>query len=126
MCPVGVVAKDPAVSGYQTMVRDNDFVSYVWNHIYLKRRQSDSDASEYETTKPVSGRKTTSVVNASSAVLLWEMPYWTPSAAPHRFRLNLIFADTHAAHEKRNPKEFDWWSFHSRRGWDDNLYTGAR
>jgi hypothetical protein len=37
-----------------------------------------------------------------------------------------LTADTHAAPEKRNSKEFDWWSYHSRRGWEDNDYTGAR
>jgi prepilin-type processing-associated H-X9-DG protein len=101
------------VSGFQLMVHDNDFVTYIWNHIYLKKRLSDSDPWEYETSRPVSGRRTSLVVNASSA-------------APHNFRLNLVFADTHAASEKRHPKEFDWWSYHSRRGWDDNDYTGAR
>jgi len=126
MCPSGVRAKDPAVAGYQTMVHDNDFVTYVWNHIYLKKRLSDADPWTYEESRPVSGRRSTLVVNASSAVLVWEMPYWTPSAAPHNLRLNLVFADTHAAPEKRNPKELDWWSYHSRRGWDDNDYTGAR
>ena len=121
VCPVGIRAKDPAVTGFERMVKDNDYVTYVWNHIYLKKNSGD-----YETSRPVSGRKTTAVVNASSAVLLWEMPYWTPAFAPHQSRLNLVFADSHAAPEKRNPKEFDWWSYHSRRGWDDNEYTGAR
>ena len=91
----------------------------------MKRRLMDGDPWEYEVSSPVSGRKNTRVVNASSAVLLWEMPYWTPSAGPHRLGLNLVFADTHAAFEKRDPNEFDWWSFHSRRGWGDNDYTGA-
>ena len=97
------------------MLQDNDYVTYVLNHIYLK-----ADQSAYEVLRPVSSRKTTQMVNASSAVLLWEMPYWTASASPHNGRLNLVFADTHAAPEKRNPKEFDWWAYHSRRGWDDN------
>ena len=125
-CPSGLVAKDPAVSRYATMLQDNDYVTYVWNHIYLKKRLSDGDPWQYEVKSPVSGRKTARVVNASSAVLLWEMAYWTPTAGPHRLGLNLVFADTHAAFERRNPKEFDWWSYHSRRGWDDNDYTGAR
>ncbi len=125
-CPAGLRAKDPAVPGYAQMLKDNDYVTYVWNHIYLKKRLSDSDPWTYEVSKPVSGRKTVLVVNASSAVLVWEMPYWTPSAGPHRLGLDLVFADTHAALERRNPKEFDWWSYHSRRGWDDNDYTGAR
>jgi prepilin-type N-terminal cleavage/methylation domain-containing protein len=126
VCPSGIRGKDPAVAGYQNMVRDNDSVTYVWNHIYLQKRASNSDPSNYETSRPVSGRKTTLVVNSSSAVLVWEMPYWTAAASPHRFGLNLVFADTHAGFEKRNPKEQDWWSFHSRRGWEDNDYTGAR
>jgi hypothetical protein len=76
---------------------------------------------EFATHKrPVSGRKTTVVVNACSAVLVWEMPYWTASAAPHHFGQNFVFADTHAAFEKRKPTEEDWWAYHSRRGWDDN------
>ena len=126
VCPSGLRGKDPAVSGFQMMLHDNDFVTYVWNHIYLKKRLRDSDPWEYETSRPVTGRRTSLVINPSSAVLVWEMPYWTPSASPHNLRLNLVFADTHAASEKRNPKEFDWWSYHSRRGWDDNDYTGAR
>jgi prepilin-type N-terminal cleavage/methylation domain-containing protein/prepilin-type processing-associated H-X9-DG protein len=121
ICPVGVRAKDPAVTRLDLMIRDNDYVTYVWNHIYLRK-----DNATYETSRPVSGRSTAQVANATTAVLLWEMPYWTPAFAPHQGRLNLIFADAHAAPEKRKPKEFDWWSFHSRRGWEDNDYTGAK
>src|SRR5882672_11185063 len=35
VCPVGLRASDPAVPGYQLMVKDNEYVTYVWNHIYL-------------------------------------------------------------------------------------------
>ncbi len=119
ICPSGIRGKDRAVPGFQTMLRDNDYVTYVWNHIYLKK-----DNSNYETNRPVSGRKTGDVVNPASAVLLWEMPYWTPADSPHHFGLNLVFADTHAGFEKRYPKEIDWWSYHSRRGWEDNDPTG--
>ncbi len=119
VCPTGIRGKDPAVPGFQSLLRDNDFVTYVWNHIYLKK-----DNATYEEKRPVSGRKTTDVVNPSSAVLLWEMPYWTPSTSPHHFGLNLVFADTHGGFEKRNPKEIDWWRYHSRRGWEDNDPTG--
>jgi prepilin-type N-terminal cleavage/methylation domain-containing protein len=125
VCPTGMRAKDRAVPGFKDMLRDNDFVTYVWNHIYLKKRTSDSDPSTYEVTRPVSGRKTSDVVNPGSAVLLWEMPYWTPLDSPHHLGLNLVFADTHAGYEKRKLKEYDWWSFHSRRGWDDNDPTGS-
>ena len=126
VCPSGLRGKDPFLPGCPLWVKDNDYITYVWNHIYLKQRTSDSDPQIYEVTKPISGRRTIDVVNASSTVLLWEMPYWTASAAPHRLGQNFVFADTHAAFEKRNPKETDWWSFHSRRGWEDNNYTGAR
>ena len=105
ICPAGIKGKDPQAAGFQDLLRDNDYVTY-------------------EEKRPVSGRKSTDVVNPSSAVLLWEMPYWTPSASPHHFGLNLVFADTHAGFEKRNPKEIDWWSYHSRRGWEDNDPTG--
>lgn len=115
ICPSGMRASDPQVPGFQTMLRDNDYITYVWNHIYLKKNQG-----AYETARPVSGRRTSDVVNPSSAVLLWEMPYWTATTSPHRMGLNLIFADTHAEFEKRDPREQDWWRFHSRRGWEDN------
>jgi prepilin-type N-terminal cleavage/methylation domain-containing protein len=121
VCPAGVRGKDKEAPGFQNLVRDNDYVTYVWNHIYLKK-----DNATYEDKRPVSGRRTTDVVNPVSAVLLWEMPYWTPSSSPHHFGLNLVFADTHAGFEKRNPKEIDWWRYHSRRGWEDSDPTGFR
>jgi len=117
-CP-SALKMNSGISGYQNMIRDNDYVTYVWNHIYLKK-----DNATYEVARPVSGRKTSSVVNASSAVLVWEMPYHTQFGNPHRLGLQLVFADTHAAYEKRNLKELDWWAYHSRRGWEDNDYTG--
>jgi prepilin-type N-terminal cleavage/methylation domain-containing protein/prepilin-type processing-associated H-X9-DG protein len=123
-CPAGLRAQDPAFN-YPLFLKDNQYITYAWNHIYLKKRSSDSDPWAYDTSHSVSGRPATLVVNSASAVLVWEMPYWTPSASPHPRGLNLVFADTHAAFERRNPKEFDWWSYHSRRGWDDNDYTGA-
>jgi prepilin-type N-terminal cleavage/methylation domain-containing protein len=123
-CPAGLLAKDPSVNYPQGMIGPNDNVTYVWNHIYLGQ-----DDSTYEINNPVSGRKTTKVVNPTSAVLLWEMPYWDPVGAPHQgsgtsLWLDLVFADTHAAPEKRNPAENDWWAYHSRRGWEDNNPTG--
>ncbi len=119
VCPSGIRGKDREVAGFKNMLKDNDYITYVWNHIYLKK-----DNSTYEDKRPVSGRKTVDVVNPSSAVLLWEMPYWTPADSPHRLGLNLVFADTHAGFEKRHPKEIDWWRYHSRRGWEDGDRTG--
>jgi prepilin-type processing-associated H-X9-DG protein len=115
VCPVGFRAKDPAVPDLKLMFQDNDDVTYVWNHVYLT-----ADRSAYDVNNPVSGRKSTLVANPTSADLVWEMPYWTPSFSPHNGGLNLVFGDCHAAWEKRRPQEYDWWAYHSRRGWDDN------
>ena len=109
------------VAEYQQMLRDNDYVTYVWNHIYLRK-----DNVTYEVARPVSGRATSAVINPSSAVLVWEMPYHTQWGNPHNLGLNLVFADTHAAREKRNMKEMDWWQYHSRRGWEDTEPPGLR
>jgi len=118
-CPTGIKTKDPAIPRLNDMLRDNDHVTYVWNHIYLKK-----DNSTYEEKRPVSGRKTADVATPVRAVLVWEMPYWTPSISAHKDALNLVFADGHAALEKRMPDEFDWWQYHSRRGWEDSDLTG--
>jgi len=76
-------------------------------------------------SRPVSGRGMSDVVNPSSAVLVWEWPYRTPFETEmgyaHPLGLNLLFADGHAAYEKRKPTEYDWWLFHGRRGWEDNI-----
>jgi prepilin-type N-terminal cleavage/methylation domain-containing protein/prepilin-type processing-associated H-X9-DG protein len=117
-CPAGLRANFND-AGYQTMVKDNDYVTYVWNHMYRTK-----DGSAYEERRPVSGRKTSNVVNSSSAVLVWEMPYHAWWGNPHGKGFNLVFADTHAAFERRNMKETDWWHYHSRRGWEDNNPTG--
>ena len=119
ICPSGIRAADPYVPAFKDMLRNNDYLTYVWNHIYLRK-----DQSTYETSRPVSGRKTSSMASPSTAVLLWEMPYWTASTSPHRLGLNLVYSDAHAALEKRNPRELDWWRYHSRRGWDDADPTG--
>ncbi len=118
-CPTGVKTKDPAVGRLSDFIVANDHVTYVWNHIYLAK-----DNATYETDRRVSGRVTASVVAPTRAVLLWEMPYWNPQISAHQDKLNLVFADGHAAPEKRQPDEQDWWKYHSRRGWDDSDLTG--
>jgi prepilin-type processing-associated H-X9-DG protein len=100
---------------WQLFLTANDNVSYVWNHIYLR-----TDNATYEVDRPVSGRKTSDVVSSTKAVLVWEMPYWTDVGTPHNDGMNVVLADTHAGYEKRDPKELDWWAYHSRRGWEDN------
>jgi prepilin-type N-terminal cleavage/methylation domain-containing protein/prepilin-type processing-associated H-X9-DG protein len=119
ICPSGIRGSDPHVPQFRDFLFDNDYLTYVWNHIYLRK-----DHATYETGRPVSGRKTSDVATPSRAVLLWEMPYWTPANSPHNGGINLIYADTHAAFEKRNPREIDWWRYHSRRGWEDGDPTG--
>jgi len=112
-CPSGLCGFDPHLN-YDHWLRGNDYVTYVWNHMYMT-----ADGLAREVTRPISGRRTEQVADASSAVVLWEMPYWTAASSPHRGGLNLVFADGHAAFEKRKPDELDWWKYHGRRGWDD-------
>jgi len=57
-----IEAKDPYVPGFATMLKDNDYITYVWNHIYLM-----TDNATYDLQRPVSGRKTSRVVNSSTA-----------------------------------------------------------
>lgn len=113
VCPSGIKTADPAIGRLDDFLIANDHVTYVWNHIYLsENRQS------YVTENPISGRKTNRVRSASTAVLVWEMPYWNAEHSPHSGGLDLVFADGHAAWERRNPEEYDWWAYHSRRGWE--------
>src|SRR2546427_1891431 len=101
ICPAGIKGKDPQAAGFQNLLRDNDYVTYVWNHIYLKK-----DNATYEDKRPVSGRKTADVGSPTRAVLVWEMPYWNPKISAHKDALNLVFADGHAGLEKRVADEF--------------------
>ncbi|HAB18211.1 MAG TPA: prepilin-type N-terminal cleavage/methylation domain-containing protein [Verrucomicrobiota bacterium] len=117
-CPSGILQKDPEIGTLNNLLRDNDHVTYIWNHIYLK-----ADGN-YQERKPISGRKENDVVSPTRAVLAWEIPYWNWNKSAHGTRLNLIFADNHAASERRQKDEFDWWVYHSRRGWDDQDLTG--
>ncbi len=117
-CPRGLRGQDPR-SDYQAFLLANDWITYPWNHIFLKK-----DHSTYEVDKPVSGRRTSAVASPTTAVLLWETPYWTPASSPHNGSIQNVFADSHAAAEKRNPREIDWWVYHSRRGWEDSDPTG--
>ncbi len=99
ICPAGFLAKDPDVPNLQLMFKDNDEVTYVWNHIYLK-----ADDATYDLAHPVSGRMTSLVANPSSAVLLWEMPYWTPSFAPHKsagISINLLRLQRRSSSQNR-------------------------
>jgi prepilin-type N-terminal cleavage/methylation domain-containing protein/prepilin-type processing-associated H-X9-DG protein len=118
-CPTGIKTRDPGIALLSNLLRDNDHVTYVWNHIYLKK-----DNATYEDKRPVSGRKSADVGSPTRAVLVWEMPYWNPKISAHRDALNLVFADGHAGLEKRAPDEIDWWQYHSRRGWEDGDLTG--
>ena len=118
-CPTGIKTVDPDVPRLKDFVLANDHVTYVWNHIFLKK-----DQSTYDVDLPVSGRRVGDVASPSRAVLVWEMPYWNPLISAHKDALNLVFADNHAALEKRKLDEQDWWRYHSRRGWEDSDLTG--
>lgn len=111
-CPSGLKARDPAVSTTDAFYFANDNVTYVWNHIYLRKDGS------YEDKNPVSGRRDSQIPNPVKAVLVWEMPYWNYKYMPHQMGMNLVFADGHAARTKGSPKEADWWAYHSRDGWE--------
>jgi len=113
-CPSGLRSRDPQVAWLVDFYFANDSVTYVWNHIYLTR-----DQSAYEVNKPVSGRPDHQAVDPSKADLVWEMPYWNYIYMPHQKGMNLVFADGHAARTKGSAKEYDWWAFHSRDGWEN-------
>jgi prepilin-type N-terminal cleavage/methylation domain-containing protein/prepilin-type processing-associated H-X9-DG protein len=121
-CPSSIKAKIPSGENGSSFTTDfffdNDGVTYVWNHIYLKKRLSSGDPWEYETTKPVSGRRESQIANPSKAVLLWEIPYWNYRRMPHNLGMNIVCADGHAERTKGSPKEEDWWAYHSRDGWE--------
>jgi prepilin-type N-terminal cleavage/methylation domain-containing protein len=114
-CPSGIKIQVPPTSGDYGF--DNDFyyanngVSYVWNHMY-----DDPFNSTYGPA--ISGRPTTQVVQPSLAVLIWEIPYHEAVYMPHQMGMNVVHADNSANRIKGNPKEEDWWVYHSWPGWD--------
>jgi prepilin-type N-terminal cleavage/methylation domain-containing protein len=116
-CPSGLKARIPAGEPGASFTRefffDNDGVTYVWNHIYLTR-----DGSSYEVKKPVSGRSANDIPIPTKACLVWEIPYWNYRYMPHSQGINIVCADGHAERVKGSPKEYDWWAYHSRDGWE--------
>jgi prepilin-type N-terminal cleavage/methylation domain-containing protein len=114
-CPTGIRISVPPTSGDygfdKDFYYDNDGVSYVWNHRYW-----DPTASNYG--PPISGRPGTLAVNTSQAVLVWEIPYHESQYMPHQNGMNVVRADNSAGRVKGNPKEYDWWVYHSKEGWD--------
>ncbi len=102
--------------GYGTTSDDtfysNNGVSYVWNHMYYDRVNGDYGPA-------ISGRPGTQVVQPSLAVLIWEMPYWDYAYMPHKGAMNVVHADNSANRTLGNPKEEDWWAYHSWPGWDE-------
>lgn len=116
-CPVAIGIKIPAGQPGSSFTSEfffgNDGVTYVWNHIYLNAARSD-----YEVSKPVSGRRESDVFNPSKATLIWEIPYWNYLYMPHNRGINVVCEDGHAERLKGSPKEEDWWAYHSRDGWE--------
>ena len=114
-CPISIKTSDKNMSN---RFRSNDYVTYVWNHIYLNKNRS-----SYEVRRPVSGRKAGDCTNPTLSVLTWEMPYWDYKQMPHKRGIVLTYVDGHAARMKGSPKEHDWWAYHSRDGWEEGEYT---
>ena len=114
-CPVAIKTNDQNMS---TRFRNNDYVTYVWNHIYLTK-----DRGSYEIRRPVSGRKAGDCINPTLSVLTWEMPYWDYEQMPHKRGIVLTYVDGHAARMSGSAKEYDWWAYHSRDGWEEGTYT---
>ena len=113
-CPVAMKTS----TNMSIRFRNNDNVTYVWNHIYLNKSRS-----SYEVRRPVSGRKSGECVNPTLSVLTWEMPYWDYKQMPHDRGIVLTYVDGHAARMDGSPKEHDWWAYHSRDGWEEGEYT---
>jgi prepilin-type N-terminal cleavage/methylation domain-containing protein len=115
-CPSSLHLKLPPSS--PDAVYDNDFffanggVSYVWNHLYY------NPVTQNYGTKYISNRPTSDVLNPSAAVLAWEIPYHQSIYMPHQGGMNVIHADNSARRVLGNPKESDWWAYHSMDGWD--------
>ena len=121
-CPVAIRIKlkagAPGEGFTTTKFFGNDGVTYVWNHIYLTKRNSAGDSWSYEESKPVSGRRDSQAVNPSKATLTWEIPYWDYKTMPHNLGMNLVLADGHSERVRGSAKEEDWWAYHSRDGWE--------
>jgi len=113
-CPSGIRTFEPDAGWTGDFALRNDHVSYVWMHIYWRSNGT------HALDKPVSGRRTSQVVNPARAVLTWDMPYWRRIHAAHQTGINLLYVDGHAALQPLNPKEYDWYFNHSRQGWDEN------
>ena len=114
-CPMAMKTSDKNTCN---RFRNNDNVTYVWNHIYLNKSRS-----SYEVRRPVSSRKSGECVNPTLSVLTWEMPYWDYKQMPHDRGIVLTYVDGHAARMDGSPKERDWWAYHSRDGWEEGEYT---
>jgi prepilin-type N-terminal cleavage/methylation domain-containing protein len=91
----------------------NDGVTYVWNHMYATPRGAQTVGG-----KPISNRPGSDVLRYSDAVLIWEIPYHEARFMPHERGMNVIHADNSVSRIKGNPSENDWWSYHSKEGWD--------
>ena len=76
-CPVGVRTDDTRAGWMGELFVKNDHVTYVWNHIYLKKVRN-----TYEVQRPVSGRRASDCVSPSIAALTWELPCYNPDQMP--------------------------------------------
>ena len=117
-CSAGIkLCQDSINPTIKSYIVNNQTNTYVWNHIYYNTNVGGGFPG-YELNKPVTGRFTSAILKPTTAVYLWELPYWNYYEMPHNNGINLTYADGHAARYKGSPAEYDWWAFHSQDGWD--------
>jgi prepilin-type N-terminal cleavage/methylation domain-containing protein len=119
-CPTGLKAVKGVPAGSKDYVfadgsffYNNDGVTYVWNHLYI-----DPPGAQSFGTKPISNRPGHDVVRPSDANLVWEVPCHEWKNMPHDHGMNVVHADSSVARVKGDPNESNWWSYHSKEGWD--------
>ncbi len=96
-------------------LKKNDYVSYIWNHVYWDIR---ANKAANEPEKIISGRVRSSAVRLSKAPVLWDIPYWGAENARHEGGINVCYADGHAKWVKLEPGNADFLYLHSSDGWD--------
>jgi prepilin-type N-terminal cleavage/methylation domain-containing protein len=117
-CPSGIKIKAPANGADYAFDANfysaNEGVSYVWMHMFSDPKNYGTDV----TSRPISNRPTTDVLNPSTAVLVWEIPYHDARYMPHQLGMNIVHADSSVGRILGNLKETDWFFSHSYLGWD--------
>lgn len=92
----------------------NDYVSYIWNHVYwdAKKNRAGNEPGEM-----ISGRMRSTALSVTKAPIIWDIPYWSDYRSRHGGGINVAYADGHAGWRRMSPNEGDWWAAHSAEGW---------